>query len=87
MTFLLPPGIKGLKTKNKQRATFRFLKDQFKNVTNQKVWCKIYHLICAVDALPIHDWSFKHVGEIETRPQVIRPDKINHAPVFNQVVL
>lgn len=41
----------------------------------------------AVDALPVQDGPLKHVAELLPRAQEVRPDKVHHAPVLDEVVL
>lgn len=41
----------------------------------------------AVNALPVQDGPLKHVAEFLPRAQEVRPDKVHHAPVLDEVVL
>jgi hypothetical protein len=42
---------------------------------------------CAIHTLPINNWSFKHVSKLAFGAQEVWSNKINHAPIFHEVVL
>ena len=41
----------------------------------------------AVHTLPVQNWPLKHVAELLSRAQKVRPDKVHHTPVLDEVVL
>jgi hypothetical protein len=41
----------------------------------------------AVNALPVLDGPLKHIAKFSLCAQVIGPHEVNHAPVFDQIVL
>ena len=42
---------------------------------------------CAVDALPVADWTLKQISKLVLGAQVVWSDKVDHAPVLCEVVL
>jgi len=48
---------------------------------------EFYVLGRAVLALAVHNRSLEHVAELGSRAEEIGPHKVNHTPVFQEVVL
>jgi len=42
---------------------------------------------CTIHTLTILNWAFEHITKFSLGTQVVWPDKINHAPVLQQIVL
>lgn len=48
---------------------------------------QLYIRRSTVNALSVHDRPLEHVAEFSLRAEIVWPDEIHHAPVFQQVVL